>query len=256
MQAKLYSKTPTPPTFKTVEEERRHRKERLAATFRLFAKFGFDNGIAGHVTVRDPEYPDLFWMNQFGMHFSQVSVSNLLLVNAKGDLIEGEGVVGGAQLVIHSEIHKARPDVLAVAHVHSTYGMAWSALGRKLDPITQDACAFYQDHEVFKGFSGVVLDYSEGARMARTLGKKKALILENHGLLTVGHTVDEAAWWYISMERCCQVQLLAEAVGKPKLIDHQVALDTAQKVGSPENGWFNFQPLWDLIIKEQPDLLN
>jgi ribulose-5-phosphate 4-epimerase/fuculose-1-phosphate aldolase len=246
---------PSEPTFNSIAEERRHRKERLAAAFRLFSKFGFDNGLAGHITVRDPEDPNLFWVNSFGMNFSQVTTSNLLLVNEKGDVIEGNGVANGAGLVIHSEIHKARPDVNAVAHTHSTYGMAWSSLGRLLDPISQDACAFYRDHDVFGKYNGVVLDYSEGSKLGSVLDYKKALILENHGLLTVGKTVDEAAWWFISMERCCQAQILAESVGKPKLIDEETALSTQQKVGSAQNGWYSFQPLWDRITAEQPHLL-
>ena len=110
------------------------------------AKYGFDDGLAGHITVRDPEKPDHYWVNQFGMHFSQIKVSNLVLVNHYGDIVEGSsegtGIVNGAAFAIHSQIHAARPDAVAAAHSHSTYGKAWSSLGRMLDPITQDACAF------------------------------------------------------------------------------------------------------------------
>ncbi|MFZ4453644.1 class II aldolase/adducin family protein [Salibacterium aidingense] len=247
---------PEPPTFETYKEERRHRKERLASAFRLFSKFGFDNGLAGHITVRDPEEPELFWVNKFGMHFSQISVSDLVLVNEQGDVIEGNGIVNGAALVIHSQIHQARPDVIAVAHTHSTYGMAWASLARKLDPISQDACAFYEDHDVFGKYNGVVLDYNEGEQLSHTLGDKKGLILANHGLLTVGKSVDETAWWFISMERCCQAQIMAESVGTPQLIDEATAKDTCQKVGSSQNGWYCYQPLWDRIKREQPDLLD
>lgn len=246
---------PRPPVFNSVAEERQHIKERLAASFRLFSKFGFDNGLAGHITVRDPEFPDRFWVNEFGMHFSQIKVSDLLLVNHNGEVIEGEGVVNGAALAIHSEVHDARPDMEAVAHTHSNSGMAWSSLGRLLDPITQDSCAFFEDHALFDDFSGVVLDYSEGKRLAATLGDKKAVILRNHGLLTVGKTVEEAAWWFISMEKCCQIQLMAEAAGKPISIEPEVARLTRSQIGTNDIGWYSFQPLWDRIIKEQPDLL-
>src|SRR5213078_2007931 len=127
---------------------------------------------------------------------------------------------------IHSQVHAARPDVVAAAHAHSVHGKSWSSLRRPLDPLTQDACAFYGDHAVFADYTGVVLDHEEGARIADALGGNKAAILANHGLLTVGQSVDEAAWWFITMERSCQAQLLAEAAGTPVLIDRENAART------------------------------
>ena len=245
-----------PPTFSSVEEERLHRKQRLAAGFRLFSRFGFDEGVAGHITARDPELTDHFWVNPFGMHFSHIRASDLILVNHDGQVVEGDYTVNTAAFAIHSQVHAARPDVVAAAHSHSTYGRAWSALGRKLDPITQDVCAFYDDHEVFDDYTGVVLDIEEGKRIAHALGEAKACILRNHGLLTVGHSVDEAVWWFITMERSCQVQLLAEAAGTPVLIDDEMAKLTSSQVGSHTAGWFSFQPLYDRIVREQPDLLD
>src|SRR5271154_5964611 len=185
------ARIPGPPQFATPAEERKYRKQRLAAAFRLFSKFGFDEGVAGHITARDPEKLDHFWVNPFGMHFSQIRASDLLLVNDHGEVVEGDREVNLAAFAIHSRIHKARPDVIAAAHAHSLNGKAWSSLGRLLDPLTQDACAFYEDHVVFDDFSGVVYDTDECDRIAKTLGDKKAAILSNHGLLTVGQTVDQ-----------------------------------------------------------------
>lgn len=245
---------PIPPSFDNVEEERLHRKQRLAAAFRMFSKAGFDEGVAGHITARDPEHTDHFWVNPFGMHFSQIRVSDLILVNDTGDVVEGNRPVNAAAFAIHSQVHKARPDVIAAAHAHSLYGKSWSSLGRLLDPITQDACAFYGDHALFDDYTGVVLDLEEGRRISAALGQRKAVILRNHGLLTVGRSVDEAAWWFITMERSCQAQLLAEAAGTPVLIDDAAAELTASQVGSRMAGWFSFQPIWDRITREQPDL--
>ena len=238
----------------TIEEQRTERKQKLAAAFRLFGKFGFDEGVAGHITARDPERLDHFWVNPMGKSFKQMKVSDLLLVSHTGEIVEGNGLLNGAAFTIHSQIHMANPNVTAAAHSHSVYGKAWSSLGRPLDPITQDVCAFYEDHAVFDDFTGVVLDDSEGKRIAAALGDKKAAILQNHGLLTVGQSVDEAAWWFITMERSCQAQLMAEAAGTPKLIDHEHALNTRETVGSTLAGWFSFQPLYDVISAEQPDL--
>jgi ribulose-5-phosphate 4-epimerase/fuculose-1-phosphate aldolase len=169
-------------------------------------------------------------------------------------VVEGKHPLNGAAFAIHSSVHHARPDVIAAAHSHSLHGKAWSSLGRLLDPITQDACAFFEDHTIFDDFTGVVYDTSEGERIARTLGPRKAAILRNHGLLTVGESVDEAVWWFITMERSCQVQLMAEAAGTPKLIDPEMAALAASQVGSHLAGWFSFQPLFDRILREQPDL--
>jgi ribulose-5-phosphate 4-epimerase/fuculose-1-phosphate aldolase len=249
-------KLPLPPTFETPEEERLHRKRMLAAAFRLFSRFGFDEGVAGHITARDPLLPDHFWVNAFGQHFGSIRASDLLLVNHGGEVVEGDGLVNQAAFAIHSQVHAARPDVVAAAHTHSTYGRAWSSLGRLLDPISQDVCAFYDDHALFDDYTGVVLDIEEGKRIAHALGDCKAAILRNHGLLTVGHSVEEAAWWFITMERSCQVQLLAEAAGTPVLIDPEMAETTRGQVGSTIAGWFSFQPLLQRIVRENPDLLD
>ncbi len=243
-----------PPTFATVEEERQHRKAHLAGAFRLFARFGFDEGVAGHITARDPEHPEWLWANPFGMHFSQIRASDLVLVNDHGEVIQGDRPVNTSAFAIHSRIHIARPDAVATAHAHSVHGKAWASLGRLPDPITQDACAFYQDHSLFDDFTGVVYETAEGDRIAQALGPHKAVILRNHGLLTVGTSVDEAAWWFITMERSCQVQLLAESVGKPVSIGHECALDTRDKVAGGINGWYQYQPMWNMITRQEPDL--
>src|ERR1700683_658790 len=204
------AQTPPIPTFKTFAEERTHRKQRLASAFRLFAKFGFSEGVAGHITARDPELPDHFWVNPFAMHFAHIRPSNLVLVDEKGDVVEGTRPINEAAFAIHSRVHVARPDVVAAAHAHSLYGKTWSSFGRLLDPLTQDACAFYDDHSLFAEYSGVVYGTSEADRIAEALGHRKGIILQNQGLLTVGSSVDEAAWYFITMDRSCQSQLLAE----------------------------------------------
>lgn len=249
---------PTPhrfPTFDSPADQRRHLKQRMAAAFRLFDRFGFNEGIAGHLTARDPERPDHFWVNPLGMSFGLIRASDLILVNHDGVVVEGDWPVNQAAFAIHSQIHQARPDVVSAAHTHSKNGRAWSTLGRLLDPLTQDSCAFFEDHVLFDDFTGVVVDPEEGKRIAHALGDHKAAILRNHGLLTVGHSVDEAAWLFITMERTCEVQLLAEAAGDPVGIDPETARLTRGQVGSHGACWFSFQPLYDKIVADQPDLL-
>jgi ribulose-5-phosphate 4-epimerase/fuculose-1-phosphate aldolase len=244
------------PHVRSIPDERLHRKQRLAATFRLFARYGFDQGLAGHVTARDPEFTDSFWVNPLGRHFSRIRVSDLIRVDHTGAVVEGDQPVNRAAFAIHSALYAARPDVVAAAHTHSTYGKAWSTLGRTLDPLTQDSCKFYNDHALFDDFTGVVLDTGEGERIAAALGGRKAVILKNHGILTVGTSVEAAAWWYISMDNAAQTQLLAEAAGKPIPISAAVAQHTAEQVGRPNAGLLSFFPLWEKITAEEPDLLD
>ena len=250
------------PTFDSVEAERLHRKQRLAASFRLFGKFGFDEGIAGHITVRDPEHADRFWLNPFGRSWRHLRASDLLLVDLDGNLVAGEGAVNAAAFAIHSEIHRARPDVTAIAHAHTRSGRAWSATGRLLEPLSQDACAFYDDHAIFDDFSGVVYGTDEGGALARALGDKKALLLQHHGLLTVGETVDEAAFWLHLLERCCEAQLLvASLTPNPdgsapyRALDPPIAAHTRAQVGEHLHGWMGFQPLCEEIVRADPDVL-
>ena len=245
------------PTFASVEEERAHRKSRLAGALRIFGRLGFGEGVAGHITVRDPEKPDHFWVNPFGLSFRHMRVSDLLLVNHQGDVVVGDLPVNRAAFVIHSAVHAARPDVVAAAHAHSVYGKSFSSLGIPLDPITQDACIFYDDHTVISEQGGaVVFDVDAGKELASKFPTGKAAIHQNHGLFTVGGTVEEAAYWFISMDRSCQAQLLAMAAGTPKHIRHEYAAYTREQTGHPLAGWFQFQPLWQEICRTDPELFD
>jgi ribulose-5-phosphate 4-epimerase/fuculose-1-phosphate aldolase len=241
---------------RSIDAERLHRQQRLAGAFRLFARYGFAQGLAGHITARDPEWTDHFWVNPLGKHFGRIRVSDLLLVNRHGEIVIGNGPVNQAAFAIHAAIHEARPDVVAAAHTHSLYGKAWATLGRKLDPLTQDSCAFYEDHALFDDFRGVVLDTTEGARIADALGAHRAVILKNHGILTAGPTVEAAAWWYIALENACHAQLLAEAAGRPQPIAHDIAQLTHQQVGRANGARHAFESLYAGLVETEPELLD
>jgi ribulose-5-phosphate 4-epimerase/fuculose-1-phosphate aldolase len=247
-----------PPPAASLAEERLYRQQRLAAAFRLFGQWGYDMGGAGHITARDPEYPDHFWVNPAGIAFSQIRVSDLMLVSHDGEIVVAGAVrrLNRAAFAIHSVLHAARPDVVAAAHSHSLYGKAWSALGRLLDPLTQDSCAFYRRHAVFSEFSGVVLDTSEGEKIAEALGSHVAVILQNHGLLTVGPSVEAAVWRYRAMDNAAEAQLLAEAAGTVQPVPHAVAELTAGQMGSDVATTYAFHPYFDMIARAQPDLFD
>jgi ribulose-5-phosphate 4-epimerase/fuculose-1-phosphate aldolase len=256
-QANLYF--PKPPQFATLAEERLHRKQRLAAVCRVFAKFRYEYGFAGHITVRDPEFPDLYWTNPFAMDFGRVRVSDLLLADHAGNVLEGSWSLNRAGFVLHTAIHQANPHVVASCHAHTTHGMAWAALGRKLDPITQTAASFYHEHTLITEEAGaVVVQQDAGASVAAAFGNAKIAIHQNHGLFSAGRdSVDEAAWWFIAAERACEIQLKAEATGHPlKMINDSAVEHSTKHLGTPFIAWLHFQPIYDAICRSDPDLFD
>jgi len=246
--------------FEDKYEEREYLKGRLAAAFRIFGKLGYEEGVAGHITLRDPVLPGHFWVNPFGTAFRLMKRSDLILVNPEGKVVEGgkNRRLNTAAYMIHHAVHTARPDVLCAAHSHSIHGRAFSTLGKNLDITTQDSCAFYNDLALYTSFNGIVLDEQEGHDIARALGDKKAAILSNHGLITTGDTVEAAVFWFMSLEKCCHAQLMADAAaagrgGTTVKINEDDAAYTYKSVGSPVAGWFSALPEFDVILAEHGD---
>ena len=240
----------------SLEAERLRRRRALAITFRVFARYGYDEGIAGHATARDPEFPGRFWVNPYAVHFSRIKVSDLLLIDESGRVLEGERRTNKAAFWIHSPIHRARPDVVAVAHAHTIHGRAFGSLNKTLDPIVQESCAFYDDHVLFGEYKGLVLEQAEGERIAGLLGGRRAAILRHHGLITVGGSVEEAAWWFITMDRACQMELLARAAGTPRVMTQEEATLAHRQFSNANMARHNFQLLADLVTEQEPDVLD
>lgn len=250
---------PSTPSFGSSAEERRHLKERLVGACRAFAQHGFDYGFAGHLTIRDPEHPELYWTNPMAVHFNQVKVSNLILADHTGRVVEGRHAINRAGFVLHSAVHEAHPDIKAMCHAHTVYGTAFASLGRPLEPITQDACAFFEDHVVIGAEAGkVAVEVQAGMGVAESFRNVKAAIHQNHGLLTASrHSIESAAFWFIALERCCQQQLMVEATGlKPVLLPPDKARYSREHVGSDYIGWLHFQPIWEHLVATQPDMFD
>jgi len=250
---------PKPPKFETKLEERAYVKHRLAQAFRIFGHLGYDEGVAGHITARDPVNRDTFWVNPFGKHFSHIKADDLLLVDHQGNILPESGperLLNTAAFMIHSAVHAARPDVDCAAHSHSVHGRAFSTLGVELDMITQDSCAFYKDHAVYHDFRGVVLDEEEGKAIAAAIGHKKAVILQNHGILVATPTIESTVHYYIALEKSCQVQLLADAAAKGRggttqKITEADALKTYKTVGGISGGWFSGLPQFEALERRE-----
>jgi len=235
---------PAPPTFDDVAAERDYRKEQLVEALHIIGERRLAEGLAGHITVRDPEHSDRFWVNPFGLSFKVVQVEDLIQVSHDGEILAGNRPLNNAAFAIHGAIHAARPDVVAACHTHAMYGKTFSAFAKPLQMITQDDCMFYNDHAVHADDGGaIVTDLDAGHRLAESLADNKALIHQNHGVVTVGETVAEAAWWFIAFERSCQSQLVAMAAGTPSVIPHEYAQHSYDQSGYAFAGWFQFQTI-------------
>lgn len=246
--------TRLPPTFDTVEQERAHRIERLAGVCRIFGQAGFSEGLLGHVTVRDPEFDDRFWANPLGISFNRMRVRDIVQVDHEGNLLHGNSPVNPVGLLLHSAVHRARPDVVAVCHAHSTYGSAWSTQGRPVAPITQDTAVFYDQQAIIRE-PRVAMDAASADEFAAAFGDKRAAIQVGHGLFTTGATVDEAAWRFVSFDKACQVQLLAAGAGEPEQWPPSMAAGLANSLGSPDFSWLSFQTLWDDLVETDDSFL-
>ncbi|TKA62182.1 hypothetical protein B0A55_10888 [Friedmanniomyces simplex] len=245
------------PTFSDPLDERAFRKLHAAACIRWLGLNGYNNeGAGGHITVRDPINSDQFWINPFCKSFKYMKPEDLCLVDEEG-IVQPEGnmhAINPAGFAIHSAVHQARPDVIAAVHCHSLPTKAFSALGCKLEPINQDDCRFYEDHAVYENFGGIVLAHEEGRRIAKALGNKKAVILQNHGILTVAKSVDAATYLFGAMDRCIEAQLLADAAAggrgtKTIKIDHEEA-EYTRRVYTDEMEYNMFQSCFEDIVRE------
>ncbi|KAH0362733.1 arad-like aldolase/epimerase, partial [Aureobasidium melanogenum] len=233
-----------------MDHQRRFMLEHMAGAFRVFSRKGYTEGMSGHISLRDPENPEYFWTNPLGVHFGMVSVSDLILLDHDGQVVGGNTSrpANAAGFLIHSGLHKRYPHVNAACHTHSPNGKAWSTFAKPLDMINQDVTMFYgKALGVYEEFGGVVLDPGESERLADALSPQgKGLILRNHGLLTVGTTVDEAAYLFTLLERSCEIQLkvdAAAALGTSKqIIDDEAAEYTFRMTSDPEALYYEFQP--------------
>jgi len=250
---------PSIPKFETHAEHREYLKQRLVAACRAFGLQGYDYGFAGHLTVRDPEFPNLYWTNPMAVHFNQVKMSNLICADHEGNVVEGTYAINRAGFVLHAAVHEQHQDIVAMCHAHTVYGTAFASLGKPLDPISQDAAAFYEDHVVITEEAGqVAVEVKGGNRVAAAFEGVKAAIHQNHGLLTASrHSIESAAFWFIALERCCQQQLMIEATGAtPKQVTEKRARYSREHVGSDYIGWLHFQPIWEDLIATQPDMFD
>jgi ribulose-5-phosphate 4-epimerase/fuculose-1-phosphate aldolase len=194
---------------RSAEEIRARRKRDVALGYRLLAAQRWGDLGDGHISARDPERTDCFWILKYGVSYHAARLSDLVLLDANGELVEGEGPINIAAYYIHQPLLASRPDVVSACHVHTGWGTPFSAECRPIEPITQEACIFFEDHAIFDDEEVQVQSTAAGQRIADAIGPHRAVILRNHGLLTVGTSVSEAVGSFVTLERVAESHMKA-----------------------------------------------
>ena len=193
----------------SLEEVRQERKTQVALGYRILAAQRWGDLGDGHISARDPERSDCFWLLRYGVSYHQAKVRDLVLVGPDGELVEGEGIINMAAYFIHHPILMARPDLVSATHVHTGWGTPFSAELRPIEPITQEACVYFEDHSLFDDEEVQIQSTEGGKRIAAALSGNRAIVLRNHGLLTVGTRVDEAVGSFVQLERVAEAHMKA-----------------------------------------------
>jgi ribulose-5-phosphate 4-epimerase/fuculose-1-phosphate aldolase len=221
----------------TISDAERQVREDLAAAYRLVALYGMDDSIYTHISARVPGQEGQFLINPFGMLFRDITASSLVKIDMDGRILDDSPHdVNPAGFTIHSAVHAARHDAACVLHTHTVAGVAVSSLAQGLQPCNQWALQFYQ-RVSYHAFEGIALDHAERGRLVADLGPTaRALILRNHGLVTLGRTVAEAFILMHNLERACQVQLAIQATGQAvHPVPHDICEKTARQYESGDN---------------------
>ena len=235
------------PVFDTVEAERLHRQRHCALGYRTFAALGWGQTGDGHISARDPERPDHFWLLRFGVPFGQATVGDLILVAPDGSVAEGDGEMNETAYHIHMPIHDARPEVVCVAHTHTGYGTPWSANVAPFRAISQEACSFVYSQSIFDGEELNVMSYEVGAKIAAAMGTNRLCILRNHGLLVAGRSVAEAIGFYVMAERVAETHVKAP---EGRAISDEGAKAMAEWAEAPSVGRSSFEFLIRTVLPD------
>lgn len=193
----------------TVEQVRARRQRDVALGYRILAAQRWGDLGGGHISARDPEHTDCFWMLRYDVSFHRATVADLILMGPDGTVVEGDDAFNDAAYYIHTPLLAARPDVVSAVHTHTSWGTPFSAEARLMEPITQEACIFFEDHALFDDEEVQIQSVEAGARIAAAMGDNRAIILRNHGLLTVGDSVAEAVGSFVMFERVAEAHMKA-----------------------------------------------
>ncbi len=248
-----YDAKSRPPTFATIDAERAHRKRMCALGYRIFGTLGYGQTGDGHISARDPELTDHFWLLRYGVPFKYATVDELVLVAPDGSIAQGAGGINMAAYYIHHPVHEARPDVVSAAHCHSPYGTSFAAQARLFEPLSQESCMFVFDQALFDDEELNIASTSGGERIAAALGGNNLAILRNHGLLSAGDSVESAVSRFVLAERVAEVHVKAGVAGRP--ISETGAKKVALSYQAANVPWHAFQYLVREVIAD-PAVVN
>ena len=228
----------------------------LAAALRLAARNNFNEGICNHFSLVVPGERDRFLLNPWGVHWSEVRASDLLVVDAEGKLISGAVAPEPTAFYIHSRIHRGNPKAACVLHTHMPHATALTLLHNgRLEWIGQTSIRFYGNVAYYDEYQGLVLDDSEGDRICDALGDKRVLFMANHGVIVVGETVARAYDDLYYLERACHIQVLAMQTGRPlRHIAKDVLEHTSAQMGPERESMpLHFAALKRVLDRDEPD---
>ena len=252
---RLGGELPRPPKFRSKEHQREYIKKVLTATCHIFSDYGFNDGIGGYIVYRDCIDTDTYWVNPMGVDLSEVAIDNLIRVNWDGDVIEGNYPASRPAWASFTVIAKVRPEINAAVHFHTLYGSTWSAYGKSIDMVTEDSAAFYNNLSVFEEFERAIISREDGLAVASCLGQNNSIILQNHGIYTVGRSLDEAAWRFIALENACRAQIMIESMRSsglsPKPLSENALITSAKIMGTDYASWLQYQPILKKYLKDE-----
>jgi len=222
----------------------------------MLAMEGLDEGVSGHITLRDPNDPDCFYVNPFGYLFEEVTPANIIKVNKKGEVLEGEHPVNVTGFCIHEAIHHIRQDINCVVHTHAPWGTSFSGLDQELRPLDQNSCMFFNNLAYYEEYNGPVNDGDDAKRLSEELGDKDAIILRNHGTITCGEDIEKATILMLSLERACRLNVLAASAEKVRLIPPEICEDTKDWISNPIGLRMEYQAMMRKVERRFPELLS
>ena len=200
----------------------------LAACYHLIDYFGMSDIIWNHITAKTSSMKNTFLINEFGLRYDEITASNLLEIDHKGNTIDGDGKINYTGYVIHGAIHNARDDIKCVIHTHSRAGLAISCLENGLNTKIQDSAMFY-NRVSYHGWEGMSTDINECDRISKNLGSNNVMILRNHGLLTCGRTISEAFMLMYYLDKACKNQIDIFSMGMKTINPSNEIMEFAAK---------------------------
>ncbi|WP_439815083.1 aldolase [Zavarzinia sp. CC-PAN008] len=229
----------------------------LAACFRLAVRHGLHEGVCNHFSVRLASADDVYLINPMGLHWSEITASNLVLCDGQGRTLEGDGEVEATAFYIHVEGHRAKPEAQCILHTHMPYATALTSLeDQRLRMVGQNALRFLKRVAYDEVYGGLALDSSEGQRIGAALKSGDIVFMKHHGVIVCGKSVQEAWQDLYYLERACQNQVLAASMGQPlQDVDGQTAHHTYQQMMKSQTEEANryFAAMERVLTREEPD---